>query len=239
MKVMKKSILLFLGMILCIGGYAQTLLGAWEGHYEAENGEMLTVVLIFAEGYQVKTTYNSKSGDFLATKGGSWESVDNVITETVEFDSKNPEKVGKEVKYTFSIQDSTLKIKDSKLDFKRIDNGTPGALEGAWLMSGRIKNGEKQLRDTSGPRKTMKILSGTRFQWIAYNTATQEFLATGGGAYTTENGKYTENIAFFSRDVSRVGMELQFNFELKAGNWHHSGLSTKGDPINEIWSKRK
>ena len=43
-------------------------------------------------------------------------------------------------------------------------------------MSGRVRNGQKQLRDTNRPRKTMKILSGTRFQWIAYNTETQKFM---------------------------------------------------------------
>nr|WP_299343463.1 hypothetical protein [Allomuricauda sp.] len=85
----------------------------------------------------------------------------------------------------------------------------------------------------------MKILSGTRFQWIAYNTETKEFMGTGGGTYTTENGKYVENIGFFSRDDSRVGASLSFDFELKDGDWHHSGKSSKGNPIYEIWSKRK
>ena len=82
----------------------------------------------------------------------------------------------------------------------------------------------------------MKILSGTRFQWIAYNTETKEFLGTGGGTYTTDNGKYTENIEFFSRDDSRVGASLEFDYEVKDGKWHHKGESSKGDPIYEIWS---
>ena len=85
----------------------------------------------------------------------------------------------------------------------------------------------------------MKILSGTRFQWIAYNTETKEFMGSGGGTYTTKEGKYTENIEFFSRDDSRVGASLQFDYELKDGDWHHSGLSSKGQPIYEIWSIRK
>ena len=122
---------------------------------------------------------------------------------------------------------------------KRIDDGTPGKLQNAWLMSGRIRDGKTQLRDTNRPRKTMKILSGTRFQWIAYNTETKQFMGTGGGTYSTVNGEYTENIEFFSRDDSRVGMSLKFNYELIDGKWHHSGLSSKGNPIHEIWSIRK
>ena len=84
----------------------------------------------------------------------------------------------------------------------------------------------------------MKILSGTRFQWIAYNIETKEFKGTGGGRYTTENGRYTEQIEFFSKDDARVGAELGFDYELKEGEWHHSGLNSKGKPMYEIWSKR-
>ena len=106
-------------------------------------------------------------------------------------------------------------------------------------MSGRISDGETHLKDTKRPRKTMKILSGTRFQWIAYNTETKQFLGTGGGTYTSINGEYTENIEFFSRDNFKVRLSLKFNYELIDGKWHHSGLSSKGDPIHEIWSERK
>ena len=105
-------------------------------------------------------------------------------------------------------------------------------------MSGR-KSGDKiQPRNTDQPRKTMKIVSGTRFQWIAYNTETKQFSGTGGGTYVTINGKYTENIEFFSRDDSRVGASLDFDFSLKNGDWHHSGLSSKGAPMYEVWSIR-
>jgi hypothetical protein len=90
-----------------------------------------------------------------------------------------------------------------------------------------------------GARRTMKILSGTRFQWIAYNTETKEFFGTGGGTYQTQNGKYTENIEFFSRDNSRVGSRLEFDFAVDGGNWNHKGLSSKGDPIDEIWTRRE
>ncbi len=105
-------------------------------------------------------------------------------------------------------------------------------------MSGRKRNGEIQLRDTSKPRKTMKIMSGTRFQWIAYNTETKQFMGTGGGTYTSVKGEYTEHIEFFSRDDSRVGASLKFNYSVVDRKWYHSGLSSKGDSIYEIWSIR-
>ncbi|HCX20629.1 MAG: membrane or secreted protein [Flammeovirgaceae bacterium] len=234
---MKKLLIvpfLFLSSVL----YAQSPIGAWEGEFEGSSGEKQRGVVIFADGYQVIAVYNAETGAFVSTNGGKWRLEGNTMTETVEFDTKTPERVGSDVTFDIIITDSTLAIVGSSMFLRRIDNGTPGQLQGAWLMSGRVRDGASQTRDTSGPRKTMKLLSGTRFQWIAYNTETKEFMGTGGGIYTTENGKYTENIEFFSRDNSRVGASLSFDYELIDGNWHHKGLSSKGDLIHEIWSVR-
>jgi hypothetical protein len=82
------------------------------------------------------------------------------------------------------------------------------------------------------------MLSDNRFQWIAFNSETAEFFGTGGGTYTAKGGKYTENIEFFSRDSSRVGAQLTFDFKREGNNWHHSGLSSTGNPINEIWQRQ-
>ena len=106
-------------------------------------------------------------------------------------------------------------------------------------MSGRVRDGKEQLRDTSGPRKTMKLLSGTRFQWIAYHTESKRFIGTWGGTYTTDDGKYTENIEFFSKDDSKAGISLEFNYELVDGTCQHKGFSSKGAAMHEIWSVRK
>ena len=69
-------------------------------------------------------------------------------------------------------------------------------------------------------------------------TSKKIFIATGGGTYTTKNGVYTENIEFFSRDSTRVGMKLKFEYSLKDVNWNHKGFSSRGKSINEIWTKR-
>ena len=131
-----------------------------------------------------------------------------------------------------------MSIVGTDMEFQRIDDGLPGYLKGAWLMAGRVRDGKKQLRNTSGPRKTMKLLSGKRFQWIAYNTESKKFMGTGGGTYTTKNGVYSENIEFFSRDNSKSGIELEFEYEIIDNEWNHKGFSSKGDPLHEIWKPR-
>lgn len=217
---------------------AQSFVGAWENIHMSQEGKNIKSVVIFADGYQVITNYDAETGAFISTNGGTWSLDGDTMTEMVEFDTEKPERVGTEVSFQVHIKESEMGIVGTDRTFTRIDDGTPGKLQGAWLMSGRMRDGKEQTRDTNRPRKTMKILSGSRFQWIAYNTETKEFKGSGGGTYTTVDGKYTENIEFFSRDDSRAGVSLGFNFELKDGKWHHSGLSSKGAPIHEIWSER-
>ncbi len=236
---MKNIVVILLCTFFSSGIQAQSFIGAWERTYTSENDEKLKSVVIITNGFQVTSIYKASTGEFIRTNGGTWNLNGDTITAKIEFDTKDPKGVGTEVSFGVFNNDSIMGILDSEIVYKRIDHGDPGKLQGAWLMSGRIRDGETQLRDTSGPRKTMKILSGTRFQWIAYNTETKQFIGTGGGTYTTENGEYIETIEFFSRDKSRVGASLKFNYNLKDGKWHHSGLSSKGDPIHEIWSLRE
>lgn len=235
---MKKFILLLFFTVVSFGINAQSVIGAWEGYTTSEDGIKLKSVVIFADGYQVISIYDANTGKFIQSNGGTWKLEGDTMTEKVEFDTVTPERVGSEVSFKVAITDTTLEIVGSNMKLTKIDNGTPGKLQGAWLMSGRVRDGKEQLRDTSGPRKTMKMLSGTRFQWIAYNTETKQFMGTGGGTYTTENGEYTENIEFFSRDDSRAGASLKFDYNLVDGNWQHKGFSSKGDPLHEIWSIR-
>ena len=205
--------------------YAQTTLqGAWEGEDR---------VLVFSGNYFSHTRYEADT--FISTRGGTWHQEEDELVLTYEYHTEDPDQVGEQEKILLKQAENYLIL--SKQAFKKIDDGSPGKLNGAWLITGRMRNGELRQR-TPGPRKTMKILSGTRFQWIAYHTDTGEFFGTGGGTYTTKNGKYTENIDFFSRDQSRVGAQLEFDYEIKDGKWHHSGKSSRGKPIYEVWTLR-
>jgi hypothetical protein len=235
---MKKILFLIIYIFLININNSQSLIGAWERNHVSENGTDLKSVVIFSDGFQAISTYESKTGKFIYSNGGTWKLEGNNMTEIVEFDTKNSERVGSEIKFQINLNNNSLSIIGSEMEFKKIDDGSPGKLSGAWLMSGRVRNGQKQLRDTNRPRKTMKILSGTRFQWIAYNTETQKFMGTGGGTYTTKNGNYNENIEFFSRDNSKSGLKLKFDYEIIDNQWNHKGFSSKGDPLHEIWISR-
>lgn len=220
-------------------GYAQQrptdLTGAWQTGPETNES-----TLICSEKYFSIATYDLKNKRFISTFGGSYRVENGRYIAMIEFHSLDPGMVGNEYRGGITLQNGMLQIDDGSghPGWKRIDDGKPGKLAGAWLITGRMRDGNMS-KMTPGARRTMKILSGTHFQWIAYNVDTKEFAGTGGGTYTTRNGKYTENIEFFSRDNSRVGASLAFDFSLENGAWRHKGLSSKGDPIDEVWTRRE
>ena len=155
----------------------------------------------------------------------------------IEFNTIDKDQVGQLITYSFSVNKNKLNsdISGKKASWDLLDKGE-GAMAGTWRMSGRKTDG-KIVMSPPRARKTLKVLTGTKFQWVAINAETKEFFGTGGGSYTFINEKYTENIEFFSRDNSRVGASLSFDGKLVDGNWHHSGLSSTGNPIYEIWTK--
>jgi len=191
-----------------------------------QNGKSITHRITMDDTYVVETQYVVKPAEFILTRGGFYTKIANVISVDFEFNSNFDKDGLKQMELGWSKEWILLSKK-------------PKDLNGKWLMAGRMTEQGERRRDTSGPRKTMKFLLDGFFQWIAYNTETFQFFGSGGGYYTTESGKYTEHIEYFSRDSSRVGAVLPFNYELKGTDWHHQGFSSKGDPMHEIWSKRQ
>ena len=190
------------------------------------NGKNITHKIMLDENYFVETQYLTKTAEFILTRGGYYNKTEtNIIKVNLEFNSN----FSKDSLKLFQIEKKDSWIKSF---------GKPIDLNGKWLMAGRITNEGEKRRDISKPRKTMKFLKNGNFQWIAFNTETFQFFGSGGGTYSAKNGIYTENIQFFSRNNNSVGKILPFNYSLKGVDWHHSGKSSKGDPIYEIWTKR-
>ncbi len=211
----------------------QSITGAWE-----TTSGVNKMVLLVTDNYLTCTEYGVNPAEFRQTWGGLYQITDKEVLIQVEFNSNNAAAVGKPTTISLKVVTNTSVIFDGK-NYTRIDDGSNTDLFGGWQITQRATPiGEMQAMKP-GARKTLKVLSGTRFQWIAMNTATGEFSGTGGGTYTLENGIYAEQIEFFSRDNSRVGASLSFEAEVTKTDWLHTGKSSKGQPIKEIWSKIK
>ena len=210
--------------------------GAWiskQGNFEQ--------VTLFIDGYFTHTVYDKINRKFIESRGGPYRIDDKKLTIVLEFDTKDTSMVNQEIVTSIIPQQNLLSIASKQIggNYTRLDDGSSG-LAGSWKITARkTENGKIEPIHQGGTRKTIKILSSTRFQWAAIDPATKAFLGTGGGTYTFKDGKYTEHIEFFSRDSSRVGASLSFNGRLENDGWHHSGLNSKGEPLYEVWNRSK
>lgn len=193
-------------------------------HFGGNDGIVHRVYM--TKDYLIETAFAPNTGDFAFTRGGFYTVKDQKLIVSLEFNSNFPNDNLREV--VFEDRSQWIVWEPIYTD-----------IENYWQFSGRVNlEGQEQRRDLKLPRKTIKILEDGFFQWIAFNTETMEFSGTGGGKYMANNGVYREFIQYFSRDKSRVGAELSFDYELTNGEWHHKGFSSKGDPLHEIWVPR-
>lgn len=241
MKLRKLSVVFFALVVLAIsmsfGMISSTGKTNVDGAWVAKTGNERQL-LLFTDGYFTSTIYNLADQKFINTSGGPFSVTNDKFLVNGEFDTKNSETIGAVNEYRFTIKDNVMFLhKDGQeKSFERIDNGN-APLAGVWHITSRMEDGKLNAIHRMGSRKTLKILTATKFQWIAIDPAKKEFLGTGGGSYSFNNGTYTEQIEFFSRDNSRVGASLSFQGKIEGNDWHHSGLSSKGDKIYEVWSR--
>lgn len=182
--------------------------------------------IMMDENYFVETAYVDSPAAFIYTRGGFYKKEGNKFLVAFEFNS--------------NFEKDHLKTMDyeQQADWELAsDEVLP--LDGKWLMAGRVSEQGINRRDTTQARKTMKFLKDGFFQWIAFNTESFQFFGSGGGTYEAAAGKYTETITFFSRDNSRVGAVLPFEFDVQGPDWFHKGFSSKGAPMHEVWTNRK
>ena len=228
-----RFIVLSITLIFCFSGLAQINVGVYISDLDNVRHE-----LKMTDNYMIHTIYEKSPARFIKTVGGFYEINGSELNVKLEFNSNHEGDSLEKLELTFALDGDKLVLGTSpKLSFNHV--GSLGQeLDGQWLFATRGPDTGQERRGDENPRKTLKYLQDNRFQWIAYNTETFKFDGTGGGSFVSENGVYIEKIEFFSRDDSRVGAELKFDYELKNGDWHHKGKNSKGEPMYEIWSRR-
>jgi hypothetical protein len=239
-----RKIIALLIILLPVASFAQSMEGAWKmTHQNGKPMNDVEYIKIMQDGYFAFGAKEAATNKFVSAGGGEFIVKDNLYQETLDFFTIKPEAVGETTSFKLDLVDGKMVISGQVQGqtlveiWEKVGERTDD-LTANWVFTGRKRDGEIS-RSNPGARRTVKILSGGRFQWIAFNSETKEFMGTGGGTYTAENGKYIEQITFFSRDDSRVGASLGFDFEVIDGEWHHSGLSSTGNPIYEIWTRYK
>ncbi len=106
--------------------------GAWQTTTAEGNLGMLIVT----DNHFSMTFFKSNPAEFIGTRGGKWTRLDDGQVEiTWEFNTLDKEMVGTTSTYAAEIEDNELAGSD--YTWIRLDNGGPGKLSGAWLITGR------------------------------------------------------------------------------------------------------
>ncbi|GIV35945.1 MAG: hypothetical protein KatS3mg032_0324 [Cyclobacteriaceae bacterium] len=236
-----KSILVTIALLYAVLARlpGQPVAGAWR--LAVTDGA--EVIKIFASGYFMCGARDA-GGKFLYAYGGSYQATPNQLTETYDFYTADSTRTGTSQTYRVRFAGNRIEILTHTgavaEAWERADEGKT-ELTGAWRFGARVDDAGKagERRSADSPRQTVKVLSGRYFQWAAFNRQTRQFMGTGGGTYTLENGKYTENIRFFSRDNSRAGLSLTFDCRIDGNDWYHKGKGTTGNVVSEVWERMR
>lgn len=233
-----RNLLFFFLIVLCYPTYAQTLSNVYHAEQE-KNSAMIHHELKIDGDYLIHTLYQKKPAKFIKTLGGFFKIEGQTLKVDLEFNSNFEKDSIAHLNYDYKMnQGSLILYLEDELTFNTAEE-IKQELDGQWLFGTRGPDKGQERRGDSRARKTLKYLQNGRFQWIAYNIETMRFSGTGGGSYTSKSGVYQENIEFFSRDNSRVGAALKFDYSLKGNDWHHQGKNSKGEPMYEIWMRRE
>jgi hypothetical protein len=236
----RRLLLPLLFAALCLLGSAPREDAPLAGAWQLEDASGIQTVMVLSEGYCMTAAYSLADKRFIATWGGVYAlQPGGALRETREFDTRDSTQAGKTSEWALQQAGDRLTIRREGRSetWKRLDEAA-GALSGCWRITARM-DGEGTMQPIPySPRRTLKLLTGTRFHWAAINVETRQFFGAGGGTYTFANGTYTEQIEFFSRDASRVGASLSFQGTVSGNEWTHSGLSSRGQPIQEVWTRQ-
>jgi hypothetical protein len=215
-------------------------IGAWMSE-SVDKGRPVTQILIVSDTYFTTASFVTKDHHFLSTSGGTYKMEGEKMTVTIEFHSPDHYQVGKQHVLHAKPTETGYKLvaRDGMVlgDWKRIDAGNKSQLAGLWYAAAYRNEAGDTIR-TDYKVKTIKILSDTRFQWIAFDTISRKFVATAGGTYSITQTGYMESLEFYANADDKAGKSLGFRYKLEGTKWTHTGKSSQGMPLYELWSKK-
>ena len=195
-------------------------------------GKSTDVVVIFTPSYQVAVWYEPESGELVHTNGGTWSRIGSRVTETVEFDSDRPERAGSSVSFDIELSEENLSIVGSEMQLTRIEGGGTALLEGAWEVVEVYENDAWSPADSEAKR--VRLMSGSRFQFIEYNPETGKISNTRGGMYSLDRRDYVESVAFDTSKEGAPEQQVRFSVEREQDTW----TQVNSGQIKFTWKRR-
>jgi hypothetical protein len=241
---MKKFIFLLLSFIITCTSYAQILNGAWR--LVEENGVPVKheAIKLFSNSYFTYSAYDQVSGEFIEARGGTYTLTNLSYKEHLDIDSNEPQHSGKTLNYHNSLDGKSLTLLNlmtgDEQVWEKFDDADNYEMAFCWRIHKKKDEGDTDWRTIEyRPRKTLKMITNNRYQVLALNSETGQFVGSSGGRWTGEDDTYIEHVEFFSKDQTNVGRSLKFKRAFVEGLWLHTGKTTKGEDMMEKWHRYK
>jgi hypothetical protein len=241
---MKKLILTVAILLNTLQVFTQTLNGAWRLVEVDDMPVDKEIIKLYSNSYFTYSAYDKATGEFFAAKGGLYNLDHLSYEEHLEIDSEEPKHSGTTIIYKATIKDDSLFITNLKTGEKqrwlKFDEADNYEVSFCWRIHKKKDEGDESWRTIEyAPRKTLKMVTNSRYQVLAFNSKTGKFVGSSGGHWTGSGDNYIENIEFFSKDQSNVGRSLKFKRTFEEGLWLHTGKTTKGEIMLEKWHRYK
>ncbi|MFN2439588.1 MAG: hypothetical protein ABR503_10345, partial [Chitinophagaceae bacterium] len=135
MLVISVSAMFLLSSLQKITIDTKDILGAW-GYGPADN----RTVMINTDKVFSVATYDIPGKKFISSYGGTWHVDGNKLIKKIEWNSKDSVQVGKEISENVQIKNGKLTVQQTNTIWDRLDDGKPGELMGAWIITGSFRN---------------------------------------------------------------------------------------------------
>jgi hypothetical protein len=241
---MKKIIIALVLSLSVFTAVSQTLNGAWRLTEQNNMPTTYEVIKLYSNSYFTYASYNKETGEFLEAKAGMYTLKNLSYKEHLEIDSSKPENSGTSNEYHIKLNGKKMIITHLKSGeeevWEKFDEADNYKMASCWRIHKKKDEGDTDWRTIEyAPRKTLKMITNSRYQVIALNSETGQFVGSSGGNWSSTADVYIENVEFFSKNQKNVGRSLHFNRNYEDGIWLHSGKNTKGELMMEEWIRYK
>lgn len=132
---MIKLIFLLLGILGSSQAEQQVPPSSLAGAWELQMPESMQGLWIMDNNYFSITYYKRNNSTFISTEGGSWKlAKDGTLELEWEYNTRDLRLVGQRKPFKINLYKNKNKITVSDQEWVRLDQGTPGALNGTWLI---------------------------------------------------------------------------------------------------------
>lgn len=211
-----------------------------------EDTRATKAVKIFKDGYWISAAFGNQKYPFGGSGGGTFTTQNGKYNETLRYYSWDSTAVGKTYSFDYRLeQDRFIQsgyinsdkyqnylIKEEMTKIIPVCNLNDASLEGAWFLKEAFLEGKP---DFSAPMEQIKIYAYPRFAWARYNTATGQFLGTGGGSYYFDGKKLIEHLEYMTYDLA-IGSDVEIAVTLQGKRMQQSSW---GGTYQETWQRAR